>query len=54
MLQPFNLSLSLAIDAVIIALEAAPPWSPRRTALRKVKAQLERGVPAFGKKARAA
>ena len=39
---PFNLSLSLALDSLIIAIEALPLWSPRRAALRRTKAQLER------------
>lgn len=45
MTTPFSLSLSLALDSLIIAIEALPPWSPRRSALRRTKAQLERAIP---------
>lgn len=47
MCRPFNLSLSLQLDHLIIQLEAAR--SPaRRAALRRDKACLERTVPAYG------
>ena len=45
MTTPFSFTLSLALDSLIIAIEALPPWSPRRTALRRTKAQLERAIP---------
>ena len=44
-LPPFSWRLSLALDSLIIAIEALPPWSPRRSALRRTKAQLERAIP---------
>ena len=42
---PFSLSLSLALDRIILQLEQLHP-TPRRSALRRTKARLERGVPA--------
>lgn len=42
---PFSLPLSLALDRLIIQIESLPSWSPRRAALRRQKAKLERGIP---------
>ncbi len=41
----FSPALSLALDRIILQLEQLHP-TPRRAALRKTKATLERAVPA--------
>ena len=41
---PFSLSLSLTLDRIVLQLEQLQP-TPRRSALRRTKAQLERAIP---------
>lgn len=41
---PFPRQLSLALDRIILQLEQLQP-TPRRSALRRTKAQLERAIP---------
>ena len=44
MLQQFPRQLSLALDRIVLQLEQLQP-PPRRSALRRTKAQLERAIP---------
>ncbi len=41
---PFCRRLSLALDRIVLQLEQLQP-TPRRSALRRTKAQLERAIP---------
>ena len=41
---PFSLSLSLTLDRIVLQLEQLQP-TPRRSALRRTKDQLERAIP---------
>lgn len=49
--QPYDRSLSLRLDALILQLEAGPPII-QKFALRLCKRYYERTVPGYGKRGR--